>query len=123
MNEKKHATRVRKTPNGDAVEFTNARDEDGILVDATIEDVERMGREAFLEYQARRDEEIAAKRAQAEEEERFERFEAEFVRHGGTKSDAAAAYKAMRNEQAATAARQADNEALYHAKRNIRSKV
>ncbi len=123
MNEKRHATRVRKTLSGEVVEYTNHRDEDGVIVDLTIDDVERMSVEAIDAYQERRGAQLKELEDKKEEEQRFEDYKERFVQAGGNKSDAAAAYKAMRNEQAATAARQADNEALYHARRNIRSKV
>jgi hypothetical protein len=53
----------------------------------------------------------------------LERYTEAFVAAGGNKSDAAAAFRAHRNEQAATAARRADQEAAEQARRRIRSVV
>jgi hypothetical protein len=74
----------RRLPNG-AVEFTEAKDADGIPVELTSRDVERMGGEAVAEYKDRREKLIAERNAKAE---------------GGTRGDAEAAYRAHRNEQA-----------------------
>ena len=86
------------------VELTGATGEDGILV-------ERVGREAVLEYQERRRQQIAEAKAQAEEKRRYERFEEAFTNAGGTKADAEAAYKAHKNQRAAEAAGRADEAA------------
>jgi hypothetical protein len=77
----------RKLPNG-AVELTGAKDADGIPVELTSRDVERMGGEATAEYKDRREKLIAERKAKAE---------------GGTKRDAEGAYRAHRNEQVAAA--------------------
>ena len=78
---------TRKLPNG-AVELTGAKDADGIPVELTSRDVERMGGEAAAEYEDRREKSIAERKAKA---------------GGGTKRDAEGAYRAHRNEQAAAA--------------------
>ena len=77
----------RRLPNG-AVELTGAKDADGIPVELTSRDVERMGSDAVAEYKGRREKLIAERKAKAE---------------GGTRRDAEAAYRAHRNEQAAAA--------------------
>ena len=79
----------RRLPNG-AVELTGAKDAEGIPVELTSRDVERMGSEAVAEYKDRREKLIAERKAKAKAE-------------GGTRRDAEAAYRAHRNEQAAAA--------------------
>ena len=93
------------------VELTGATGEDGILVELSLYDVERVCREAVLEYQERRRQQIAEAKAQAEEKRRYERFEEAFTNAGGTKADAEAAYKAHKNQRAAEAAGRADEAA------------
>jgi hypothetical protein len=75
----------RRLPN-ETIELTGAKDTDGIPVELTSRDVERMGSEAVAEYKDRREKLIAERKAKAE---------------GGTRRDAEAAYRAHRNEQAA----------------------
>jgi hypothetical protein len=75
----------RRLPNG-AVELTGAKDADGIPVELTSRDVERMGSEALAKYKDRREKLIADWKAE-----------------GGTRRDTEAAYRAHRNEQAAPA--------------------
>ena len=67
--------------------------------------------EGYLTAQAGQREDQDKERARAEEQRRYERFEEAFTKAGGTKADAEAAYKAHKNEQAATAARRADEAA------------
>src|SRR5215213_6837365 len=81
----------RRLPN-ETIELTVAKDTDGIPVELTSRDVERMGSEAVAEYKDRREKLIAERKAKAKAEE-----------DGGTRRDAEAAYRAHRNEQAAAA--------------------
>ena len=72
--------------------------------------------------EARRKDEAAAEQKKRDADD-LERFTEAFVAAGGNKSDAAQAFKAHRNEQATTAARRADQEALAHSRQQIRSVV
>ena len=67
---------TRKLPNG-AVELTGAKDADGIPVELTSRDVERMGGEAAAEYEDRREKSIAERKAKAEDDDNLERWEGE----------------------------------------------
>jgi len=64
----------RRLPNG-AIELTGAKDADGIPVDFTSRDVERMGGEAVAEYEDRRAKLIAERKV--ENEDNLERWEGE----------------------------------------------
>jgi hypothetical protein len=64
----------RRLPNG-AVELTGAKDADGIPVELTSRDVERMGGEAVAEYKDHRAKLIAERKV--EDEDNLERWEGE----------------------------------------------
>jgi len=64
----------RRLPNG-AIELTGAKDADGIPVELTSRDVERMGGEAVAEYENRRAKLIAERKV--ENEDNLERWEGE----------------------------------------------
>jgi hypothetical protein len=96
---------------GGRVELTGATDGDGALIELSSFDVERMGGAEVLKYQERRRRQIAEREAKAEEERRYKLFEDAFTTEGGSRSDAKAAYKVMRNDEAERAARLADEEA------------
>ena len=64
----------RKLPNG-AVELTGAQDADGIPVELTSRDVERMSSESVAEYKGRREKLIADRKA--EDDDNLERWEGE----------------------------------------------
>jgi hypothetical protein len=68
----------RRLPNG-TIELTGAKDTDGIPVELTSRDVERMGSEAVAEYKNRREKLIAERKAKAkaEEDDNLERWEGE----------------------------------------------
>jgi len=68
----------RRLPNG-TIELTGAKDTDGIPVELTSRDVERMGSEAVAEYKDRREKLIAERKAKAkaEEDDNLERWEGE----------------------------------------------
>jgi hypothetical protein len=77
----------RRLPNG-AVELTGAKDADGIPVELTSRNVERMGSEALAKYKDRREKLIADWKAKAEDDDNLERWEGEGggrdqTRHGG----------------------------------------
>jgi hypothetical protein len=108
--EKERGEASRLLPDG-RVELSGATDEGGILVELTSFDVERMGGAEVLKYQERRRRQIAEREAKAEEERRYKLFEDAFTKEGGSRSDARAAYKVMRNDEAERAARLADEEA------------
>ena len=67
-----------RLPNG-TIELTGAKDTDGIPVELTSRDVERMGSEAVAEYKDRREKLIAERKAKAkaEEDDNLERWEGE----------------------------------------------
>jgi hypothetical protein len=66
----------RRLPNG-AVELTGAKDADGIPVELTSRDVERMGSEAVAEYKGHREKLIAEGKGKAEDDDNLERWEGE----------------------------------------------
>jgi hypothetical protein len=68
----------RRLPN-ETIELTGAKDTDGIPVELTSRDVERMGSEAVAEYKDRREKLIAERKAKAkaEEDDNLERWEGE----------------------------------------------
>jgi len=107
MLEKEQSQASRLRADG-RVELTGATDEDGVLVELTSFDVERMGGAEVEKYQERRRRQIADKEAKAEEERRYKLFADAFITEGGSRSDARAAYKVMRNDEAERAARLAD---------------
>ena len=107
MLEKESQQASRSMPGGRS-QLTGSTDEDGVLVELTSFDVERMGGAEVEKYQERRRRQIADKEAKAEEERRYKLFEDAFTKEGGSRSDAKAAYKVMRNDEAARAARLAD---------------
>ena len=110
MLEKERGEASRIMPGG-RIELTGATDEDGVLVELTSFDIERMGGAEVLKYQERRRRQIAEREAKAEEERRYKLFEDAFTKEGGSRSDARAAYKVMRNDEAERAASLADEEA------------
>jgi hypothetical protein len=110
MLEKEMRQASRSMPGG-RFELTQARDEDGVLVELTSFDVERMGGAEVEKYQERRRKQIADKEAKQAEEDRYKLFEDAFTKEGGDRSDARAAFLAMKNGEAERAARLADEEA------------
>jgi hypothetical protein len=118
MLEKEQSQASRLRADG-RVELTGATDENGILVELSAYDIERLPREEIDRYQERRRKQIETKTAEAAEAAALERFTAAFVAAGGKKSDAPAAFTAHRNQQAAEAAARADNEALVAGRRRI----
>jgi hypothetical protein len=104
----KEASRLRADG---TIELTGVKDADGILIELSAYDIERMGGVEVEKYQEQRRRQIAARSAEAEELRRFEQFQAAFVKEGGTQADARAAYKAMRNAEAEQAAAFADEAA------------
>jgi hypothetical protein len=117
------ATRMRKGLNGETLEFTNARDESGILVELTSYDIERLGATGVREYRERRSQEVAAAKAQREEAERLETYKQRYVAAGGNPDTAEDAYKAFRAAQAAEAAGRSDEEARASYAATVRSAV
>ena len=110
MLEKEQSQASRLRADG-RVELTGATDADGILVELSSFDIERMGGAEVVKYQERRRKQIAEKAAKQAEEDRYKQFEDAFTKEGGSRSDARAAYKVMRNDEAQRAARLADEEA------------
>jgi hypothetical protein len=123
MTNKQHATRIKKMLAGEVVEYTNLRDERGILIELTSHDIERLGAEGVREYRQHRDQEIAAARAQREEKERFETYKQRYIAAGGSASGAAEAYKAFRAQQAAEADARSDEHARAAYAADIRAAI
>jgi hypothetical protein len=73
-------------------------------------DIER-DPQGYLEAQRREREEQEAERTQQKEQMALAQFTERFVAAGGERAQAASAFKAYRNDQAADAARQADQRA------------
>jgi hypothetical protein len=101
---------------------TGAKDERGVLLDLSARDVEALGKAggdpaAYLAERRRQIAELIEKRREADDKRRYV---AAFVTAGGMKTDAEAAYKAHKNEQAATAAQRADQEAVIASRQRIR---
>jgi hypothetical protein len=78
--------------------------------------IEREGGAAYLDAQRLLRERHEAERDQQNEEVALAQFTERFVAAGGERTQAASAFKAYRNEQAADAARQADQ----HARQGMR---
>jgi hypothetical protein len=108
--EKESQQASRSMPGGRS-QLTGATDADGVLVELTSFDIERMGGAEVLKYQELRRKQIADKEAKQAEEDRYKQFENAFTAQGGSTSDARAAYKVMRNDEAERAARLADDTA------------
>ena len=70
--------------------------------------IEREGGAAYLAEQSRLREKAEAERKKQQEADDLARFTRTFVANGGSEADAKAAYKALKNERAADAARRAD---------------
>jgi len=101
------------------VELTGARDKYGVLVALDTPDYERLSGEQVREYEARRAAAQADARKQANEVADLEVFAVNFVRAGGARSDAPAAFRAHRKQQAAEAASRAEGAALAASPREI----
>ena len=91
--------------------LTNATDENGIPAEPTARDVEVLGAHRHAAYMQRRREKIKERERKAEEDRRYRRFYAEFVRTGRAPGDARSAYADSKRDQATAAARKADVEA------------
>jgi hypothetical protein len=104
---------------------TGAKDERGVLLDLSSRDVEALGKAGGdpAAYLAERRRQIAERIEKRREEDDRERFEEAFVQAGGMKSDAAAAYKALKNERATVAAREADQAAAVASRQRIRQSL
>ena len=68
--------------------------------------IEREGGAAYLEAQSKLREQQEQEAAKQREADDLERFTEAFVANGGNRSDAAAAFKALKNERAADASSQ-----------------
>jgi hypothetical protein len=91
--------------------------------DLTNQEIEQMGREepgSAAEYLRLRREELKAEQQKQREADDKRRYIEAFVAAGGESRAAEAAYTASRNEQAATAARQADQAAAGLTRSRIR---
>jgi hypothetical protein len=95
--------------------------------DLTNEEIEQMGREnpgSADEYLRLRREEIAAAQEKQGEQDDKERFITQFLASGGTsRAEGEKAYKVHKNEQAAAAARAADEQAANYTRRRMASKI
>jgi hypothetical protein len=122
MLEKESQQTSRSMPGGRS-QLTGSTDEDGVLVELTSFDVERMGGAEVEKYQERRRKQIAEREAKQAEEDRYKQFEDAFTKEGGSRSDAKAAYAAMRSAQAEQAARLADDTARQLHQRTTRGAI
>ena len=100
--------------------WTGAVDERGIPVELSAYDIERMDRPAIDQYRADREAEIDAKEARRIEAYDERQFAERFVEAGGRGRDAAPAYTAHRNQQAAQEAGRLEEAALQAGRRRIR---
>ena len=105
------------------VELTGALDGDGIPVELSAYDIERLPRQEIERYQERRASQIADKEAKQAEEDRYKLFEDAFTNEGGDRSDARAAFLAMRSAEAERAARFADEEARQQHQSTTRAAI
>ncbi len=88
----------------------------------TNKDIER-DPEGYLEWQRKERERKAAEQEKRRADDDLKRFTEAFVAAGGSKSDATAAWKAHRNEQASETAKRADREAELQARRQIMARL
>jgi hypothetical protein len=79
--------------------------------------------EGYLAAQVAFAEDRDAAERQRRDGDDLARFEEAFVRAGGTKSEAPAAYKAHKNRRAAEAAARADQEALIAGQHHVRGNL
>ncbi len=101
--------------------WTGAVDEAGIPVELSAYDIQRLTRPEIDQYRADREAKIEALDAERIEADDERQFTEAFVSNGGRERDAAAAFRAHRNEQAAQAAAMADAEAEQATRRRARS--
>ncbi len=86
----------------------------------TIDEIDQMSRDEILAYQEARKDEIAREGEQKREADDKARFEEQFLAAGGNKADADKEWKNYRREQAATAARRADQAAAEQSMQSMR---
>ena len=85
----------------------------------TIDEIDKMDRDEILAYQEARKDEIAREGEQKREADDKKRFEQQFLAAGGNKTDVDKEWKNYRREQAATAARRADQVAANESRRQM----
>ena len=85
----------------------------------TIDEIDQMSRDEILAYNEARKDEIAREREQKAEADDKARFEQQFLAAGGNKTDVDKEWKNYRREQAATAARRADQVAANESRRQM----
>jgi len=100
--------------------MTGATDENGVLVELSGFDIERLPRAEIDAYNERRAGRIASRRDAAREADDFGRYEEAFVSAGGDPKDARAAFEAQKRSRAAEEAGRANTEALQASRRRIR---
>jgi hypothetical protein len=108
-------------PLGSSISAPTETDERGILRELMSHQIEKLDRQAVLDYQRRRSEQIKEKKEKEAESRAFENFKQSYVAAGGTESSAEAAWTTHKNEIAESAALAADQEAVQAARSRNRS--
>ena len=113
----KEATRPAR---GGGFTWTGATVADGIPVELSNFDIERMDRASIDEYRERREAQIAARAQQAREADDIERYTEAFVAAGGDRSDARSAWLAKNKAEATEAANRAEGAAEQASRARVR---
>jgi hypothetical protein len=113
----KQATRPAR---GGGVVMTGAKDQDGVLVELTGFDIERITRDEIDNYRERRQAQIDGQAAKAREANDFESYTEAFVAAGGREPDAKAAWEAKKKADATEAADRINTEVLTSSRRRVR---
>ena len=119
MSKNRRKTEATRPTRGGGFAWTGATDADGIPVELSNHDIERMDRASIDEYRERRDNVIAARAQRAREADDIERYTEAFVAAGGDRSDARAAWQAKNRAAAAEAANRAEAETLRVSRRRV----
>ncbi len=112
----KEASRLR----AGRVEMTGAADENGVLVELSGFDIERLSRDQIDSYNERRAGQIASRRDAAREADDLRRFTEAYIEAGGGRNEAASAFREQRDRQATEAASRAEASVLKDSRRRIR---
>jgi len=100
--------------------MTGAADENGVLVELSGFDIERLSRDQIDSYNERRAGQIASRRDAAREADDLRRFTEAYIEAGGRRNEAASAFREQRDRQATEAASRAEASVLKDSRRRIR---
>jgi hypothetical protein len=100
--------------------MTGATDQDGVFVELTGFDIERMTRDEIDAYRERRQAQIDGQTARVREANDFELYKEAFVEAGGRERDAEAAWEAKKKADATEAADRINAEVLTASRRRVR---